>query len=182
MLKSDKNVCLADFEIQGKLGSGSFGIVYKIKYKEDGKIYVLKQVNTAKMSYQEKKEAQKETMIHKTLDNQYIVKYVDHFLESKKINIILEYCDGGDLGKYLKSQMGKNIKEHKIWNFFIQACLGLQYLHTRKILHRDIKTINLFLTKDEFVKIGDLGVAKTMKGMNFAHTLVGTPYYLSPEL
>ena len=105
-----------------------------------------------------------------------------HFLESKKINIILEYCDGGDLGKYLKNQMGKNLKEQKIWHFFIQTCIGLQYLHTRKILHRDIKTINLFLTREGKIKIGDLGVAKTMKGINFAHTLVGTPYYLSPEL
>ena len=78
--------------------------------------------------------------------------------------------------------MGKHLKEPKIWHFFIQTCIGLQYLHTRKILHRDIKTINLFLTKDERVKIGDLGVAKTMKGINFANTLVGTPYYLSPEL
>ena len=78
--------------------------------------------------------------------------------------------------------MGKHLKEQKIWHFFIQTCIGLQYLHTRKILHRDIKTINLFLTRDEKIKIGDLGVAKTMKGVNFAHTLVGTPYYLSPEL
>lgn len=79
--------------------------------------------------------------------------------------------------------MGKNLKENKIWFFFIQACLGMQYLHTRKILHRDIKTINLFMTKDEAIKIGDLGVAKqTIKATDFAHTLVGTPYYLSPEL
>lgn len=182
MLKGDTKLSLSDFEILNKLGSGSFGIVHKVKFKESGKIYVLKQVNTAKMSYQEKKDAQKETVIHKTLDNTYIVKYIDHFLENKKINIILEYWDGGDLGKYLKTQMGKKLKETKIWNFFIQSWLGIQYLHTRKILHRDIKTINFFMMKDDTIKIGDLGVAKAMKGMNFAHTLVGTPYYLSPEL
>ena len=182
MLKADKKLTLKDFEIISKLGSGSFGVVYKVKYKENGKTYVLKQVDTSKMSYQEKKDAQKETVIHKTLSNPYIVRYMAHFMESKKINIILEYCDGGDLGKYLKLQMGKNLKEPKIWNFFIQAWIGMQYLHTRKILHRDIKTINLFMMKNESIKIGDLGVAKSLKGMNFAHTLVGTPYYLSPEL
>lgn len=91
MLKGDTKLSLSDFEILNKLGSGSFGIVHKVKFKESGKIYVLKQVNTAKMSYQEKKDAQKETVIHKTLDNTYIVKYIDHFLENKKINIILEY-------------------------------------------------------------------------------------------
>ena len=61
--------------------------------------------------------------------------------------------------------------------------LGLYYLHSFKILHRDIKTINMFLGKDDKIKIGDLGVAKLLNQTNnFAHTIVGTPYYLSPEL
>lgn len=62
-------------------------------------------------------------------------------------------------------------------------CLGMDYLHTKKILHRDIKTMNIFLNKDESIRIGDLGVAKVLcESMNFAHTMVGTPYYLSPEM
>jgi serine/threonine protein kinase len=89
--------------------------------------------------------------------------------------------DGGDLGQYLKKLDGKLLDEDKIWDFFIQTCLGIQYLHTRKILHRDLKTINLFLTKSGKVKIGDLGVAKEVKESH-THTVVGTPYYLSPEL
>jgi len=103
-------------------------------------------------------------------------------MEDKMINIVLEYWDGGDLAKHIKAQNKKHLNEKDIWKFFIQACLGLQYLHTRKILHRDIKTMNLFLMKDGAVKIGDLGVAKSLQKVNFAHTMVGTPYYLSPEL
>jgi len=62
-------------------------------------------------------------------------------------------------------------------------CLGMLYLHSNKILHRDIKTINMFLSKDNTIKIGDLGVAKMLnQTANMAHTVVGTPYYLSPEL
>ncbi len=62
-------------------------------------------------------------------------------------------------------------------------CLGIQYLHQNRILHRDIKTINMFLAKDDMIKIGDLGVAKMLnQTANMAHTVVGTPYYLSPEL
>jgi NIMA (never in mitosis gene a)-related kinase len=60
--------------------------------------------------------------------------------------------------------------------------MGLEYIHRSKILHRDIKTLNIFLNKDETVKIGDLGVAKVLNANDFAHTMVGTPFYLSPEL
>lgn len=79
--------------------------------------------------------------------------------------------------------MGRALDESKIWKFFIEMCLGLRYLHQNKILHRDIKTINMFLGKDDKIKVGDLGVAKLLnQTQNMAHTIVGTPYYLSPEL
>ena len=58
--------------------------------------------------------------------------------------------------------MGRLLPEAQIWKFFIEMCLGMQYLHSNKVLHRDIKTINMFLTKDNSIKIGDLGVAKEL--------------------
>lgn len=62
-------------------------------------------------------------------------------------------------------------------------CLGLDYIHKKKILHRDIKAMNVFLSKSEKVRIGDLGVAKALaENMDFARTMVGTPFYLSPEM
>jgi len=62
-------------------------------------------------------------------------------------------------------------------------CIGINYLHSNKILHRDIKTINMFLAKGDVIKIGDLGVAKQLEtSLKMASTVVGTPYYLSPEL
>ncbi len=95
----------------------------------------------------------------------------------------MEHCEHGDLGLYLKRQMSRHLAETRIWKFFIEMCLGLQYLHSHKILHRDIKTTNMFLNKEDKIKIGDLGVAKMLnQTANFAHTVVGTPYYLSPEL
>ena len=187
---------LTDYEIQAKLGQGSFGIVYKIKRKcnqslsfscitliADQKIYVLKQIDTSKMSSQMRKEAVHEATILSKINSPYIVKYYDSFTEKSNINIIMEYCENGDLGLYLKRQMGKSLPEQIIWRFFLEMCLGLQYLHSNKILHRDVKTINMFLTKENKIKIGDLGVAKLLnQTANFAHTVVGTPYYLSPEL
>ncbi len=96
----------------------------------------------------------------------------------------MEYCDAGDLGQLFKvnQQLGKYLSEDKIWKFFIQICLGLYHIHTKKILHRDMKSMNIFLTKEDKVKIGDLGVAKVLMQTQFAKTFVGTPYYLSPEI
>lgn len=94
----------------------------------------------------------------------------------------MEFCEGGDLSYFLRMQNKKYLKEEKIWRFFIQICMGLEYIHKNKILHRDIKTLNIFLLKNEMVKIGDLGVAKQLNSNDFAHTMVGTPFYLSPEL
>ena len=103
-----------------------------------------------------------EVKILSKLSNQHIVKYLDSFIEKSILNIVMEHCEGGDLNNYLKVQMGRPMNETKIWSFFIQMCIGLNYLHANKILHRDIKAMNIFLTKDEILRIGDLGVAKVL--------------------
>lgn len=76
----------------------------------------------------------------------------------------------GDLGKKMKSTFSKSknvgLPEKDVWKYFIQICLGLNYIHKRKILHRDIKTINIFLTSENTVRIGDLGVAKVVHLLN----------------
>jgi NIMA (never in mitosis gene a)-related kinase len=128
----------------------------------DLKTYVLKQIDTSKMSMGQKKEAVHEARILAAIDSPFIVKYYDSFTERSTINIIMEYCENGDLGMYMKRQMGRPLGESKIWKFFIEICQGIQYLHANKILHRDIKTINVFLGSGDKVKLGDLGVAKML--------------------
>ena len=121
----------------------------------------------------------------KQLDHKYIVKMQDSFYtpETKTLNLVLDLCENGDLGQYLKKMQGRTLPESRIWKFFIEMCLGIHYLHANKILHRDIKTINMFSAKDDIIKIGDLGVAKQLEtSLKMANTVVGTPYYLSPEL
>ena len=172
---------LANFEEICQIGEGSFGSVFKVRHRKTGDIYVLKKISTTGMSYEDRKDAKQEFLIHKTLKCEYIVKYESHFTDKGFICILLEYMDGGDVGQYLKNLGGMLLDEIKVWDFFIQTCLGVQYLHARKILHRDLKTINLFLNKNGRLKIGDLGVAKEVKGTH-TQTIVGTPYYLSPEL
>ena len=91
-----------DFERISKLGSGSFGVVYTVKRKQDSKIYVLKQIDTKSMSTSQKKEAAFEATILAKINCQYVCKYYDSYMGRDSINIIMEYCPNGDLGKYLK--------------------------------------------------------------------------------
>lgn len=174
---------IKDFEVLNKLGQGSFGTVFKVRRKADKNFYVMKTINISQMDKRGQQEAINEVKILASLDSPYIVKYFDSFIENKTLHIIMEFCDKGDLSQAIRSQMGRLITENKIWKYFIQMCLGLEYIHGRKILHRDIKSLNVFLIRDDVVRIGDLGVAKVLANTAaFAHTMVGTPYYLSPEL
>lgn len=109
-------------------------------------------------------QAMNEVKIMKNIDSEYVVKYFQSFVEKEKLYICMEYCSGGDLAQYLRGQMGKPLPEDTVWKFAIQIMLGLGDLHKKKILHRDIKTMNVFITSNKQVRIGDLGVARTLTG------------------
>lgn len=188
--------CLSDFEQLSRLGSGSFGTVYKVKRKLDGATYVLKNVRIVELSYKEQSDAINEVTILSQLDSLYVVRYYDSFLDGDSLYIVMEYCNRGDLQNLIKKAIEKDmdcLRDHVVWNISLQVILGLYYLHSKKVLHRDLKSANVFLMKSNStaidgspyfqVKIGDLGVAKLLETSTaFAQTIVGTPYYLSPEL
>ena len=93
------------------------------------------------------------------------------------------YCEGGDVYSKIKASKGKNFSEDVILEWLVQMGLALFYLHERKILHRDLKSQNVFLTKNGLIKLGDFGIAKCLDTtLAQAKTFIGTPYYLSPEI
>ena len=176
---------IREYLIQEKLGIGSYGTVYKVIKKNNNNIYVIKQISLFGLSKEEIKDVKLEAKILSAINSIYVVRYFESFEEKNFLNIVMEYCDGGDLGKFIEENKNKNeyINEDLIWKLFIKITLGLAAIHKLKILHRDLKTLNIFLTKELDVKIGDLGVAKILSHSGcFAKTLIGTPYYLSPEL
>lgn len=117
------------------------------------------------------------------MDSKYVIKYYDCFLEDGKLNIVMQYAPNGTLHSRLHVQRGRGLPEDKVWQFFIQALLGLRHVHSKSIIHRDVKSLNLFFDQDDNVLVGDLGIAKVLSpNTMFARTIVGTPYYLSPEL
>ena len=176
---------IREYKIQKRLGIGSYGTVYQVSHKDTNQIYVIKQISLYDLTQEEISNVKMEAKILKTINSKYVVKYFDSFEENNHLNIVMEYCNGGDLGEYLDSKKEKNekISEDLVWLIFIKITLGLAAIHKLKILHRDLKTLNIFLCNNLEIKIGDLGVAKILNNSgSFAKTLIGTPYYLSPEL
>ena len=176
----------AKYKIIKALGEGSFGKAYLASVDNDEKKYVIKQVLIQGMTDQEKKETLNEAIILKKLDHPNIIKFKEVFIQRKPVealNIVTEYADGGDLEQKIKEQKNKPFTEAEILDYFTQICLALQHLHKKKIIHRDLKSGNVFLMKSGIVKLGDFGISKGLKSSrDKAVTMVGTPYYLSPEI
>uniref|UniRef100_W5MTR5 non-specific serine/threonine protein kinase n=1 Tax=Lepisosteus oculatus TaxID=7918 RepID=W5MTR5_LEPOC len=166
-----------------KIGEGSFGKAILVKSKEDGKQYVIKEINISKMSNKERQESRREVAVLANMKHPNIVQYRESFEETGCLYIVMDYCEGGDLFKRINAQKGVLFSEDQIMDWFVQICLALKHVHDRKILHRDIKSQNIFLTKDGTIQLGDFGIARVLNStVELARTCIGTPYYLSPEI
>ncbi|XP_027491413.1 serine/threonine-protein kinase Nek1 isoform X7 [Corapipo altera] len=166
-----------------KIGEGSFGKAILVKAKENGQQYVIKEINISKMSNKEREESRREVAVLANMKHPNIVLYRESFEENGCLYIVMDYCEGGDLFKKINAQKGVLFSEDQILDWFVQICLALKHIHDRKILHRDIKSQNIFLTKDGTIQLGDFGIARVLNSTaELARTCIGTPYYLSPEI
>jgi serine/threonine protein kinase len=176
---------LNDFEQVKELGKGAFGTVTLVKRISDSTMYAMKTVKIAKMNAKDRENALNEVRMLASVRHQNIIDFKDAFFdeESLTLNIIMEVAEEGDLASKIKKH--RNIKtlinESEIWSYLIQIIQGLQALHEKKIMHRDLKSANVFLNKSGVIKLGDLNVSKVAK-MGLCYTQTGTPYYASPEV
>ena len=174
-----------DFTIIKKLGSGAFSTVSLVTRKQDQKIYALKCVQISKLSPIERQNSLNEIRLLASINHKNIISYKESFYneENQTLNIILEYADDGDLQTKIisKKKFGCFFEEKTIWSIFIQMVKGLNELHQRKIIHRDLKSANIFLMKNGVCKLGDLNVAKVVEN-ELLRTQTGTPYFASPEI
>ena len=176
---------VSDFKIIKELGKGSYGTVYTVKSLINSNIYVMKKMELNHLNPRQQVECYREVSILKKVSHKNIIKYYSSFLEKNILYIIMEYAELGDLYSLIKhyKKHSKFFSELDLWKISSEILSGLDYLHTHNIIHRDIKCLNLFITKDRHIKIGDLGVsAFSSGGENFHYTRVGTPLYISPEL
>lgn len=187
------------------IGKGSFAAVYKGKNIDNDKAVAIKIIDIDRLvktgSDKKKVDINREIDVMKGMKHPNIVELYDVYkgkdrLEGSNNNSVnpddiylcLEYCDHGDLHKYLSKCPGKKLSEQKVRYFMIQLASGLKYIRSKQILHRDLKPHNLLLSKaspdsnDLILKIADFGFAKFMENQSLTDTICGSPLYMAPEL
>ncbi|KAH7971458.1 hypothetical protein HPB49_024303 [Dermacentor silvarum] len=151
--------------------------------KSTGRKVVIKHIPVQQMSKEEKEGSLNEAKVLAMLHHPNIIAYYDSFLEEKSLAIVMEYAPGGNLYDYLKQRGRALLSEREVLSYFAQVLLALEHVHSRKILHRDLKTQNLLLNQcRSIVKVGDFGISKILSSKSKAESLVGTPNNLSPEV
>ncbi|KAL7638877.1 UNVERIFIED_CONTAM: hypothetical protein RMT77_010411 [Armadillidium vulgare] len=170
-----------------KIGCGTFGEAWLVNSVCSGRSYVMKEVKVTDLSEDELEKTQREASVLARCKHINIIRYKESFLIGSPLTmcLVMEYADGGDLFEKVKQAktLRKLIPEVSIMSWFIQIIFAVQYLHRNNILHRDLKTQNIFLTHKNIVKVGDFGIARFLRTkQELATTAIGTPYYLSPEI
>ena len=157
------------------IGKGGSGRVFKAINTITGQIVAIKQI---KISKQNEKLLTSEINFFQSIKHKNILEYIEHFEENNYMNIILNYIEGGSLADIIKKT--KNLSEKLLKKIIYNILKGLKYLHSQKIIHRDIKGANILLEKNGIPKIADFGVTKIED--NKFKSFVGTPYWMAPEM
>uniref|UniRef100_A0A452IK55 non-specific serine/threonine protein kinase n=1 Tax=Gopherus agassizii TaxID=38772 RepID=A0A452IK55_9SAUR len=168
------------WEIVGELGDGAFGKVYKAKNKETGALAAAKVIEAK--SDEELEDYMVEIEILATCDHPYIVKLLGAFYHDSKLWIMIEFCPGGAVDAVML-ELDRGLTEPQIQVICRQMLEALVYLHSKKIIHRDLKAGNVLLTQDGDIKLADFGVsAKNIKTLQRRDSFIGTPYWMAPEV
>ncbi|CAF4949778.1 serine/threonine-protein kinase 3 isoform X2 [Pieris napi] len=166
------------FDIICKLGEGSYGSVYKALHKESEQVLAIKQVPVDT----DLQEIIKEISIMQQCDSPYVVKYYGSYFKNTDLWIVMEYCGAGSVSDIMRLRK-KTLSEDEIATILCDTLKGLEYLHRRRKIHRDIKAGNILLNMEGHAKLADFGVAGQLTDtMAKRNTVIGTPFWMAPEV
>ncbi|XP_071541230.1 serine/threonine-protein kinase 3 isoform X5 [Panulirus ornatus] len=166
------------FDIICKLGEGSYGSVYKALHKESGQVLAIKQVPIDT----DLQEIIKEISIMQQCDSHHVVKYYGSYFKDSDLWIVMEYCGAGSVSDIMRLRK-KTLTEEEIATVVLDTLRGLEYLHLRRKIHRDIKAGNILLNTQGHAKLADFGVAGQLSDtMAKRNTVIGTPFWMAPEV
>ncbi|XP_023638515.1 serine/threonine-protein kinase ATG1a isoform X2 [Capsella rubella] len=174
---------VGDYELGPRIGSGSFAVVWLAKHRSSGFEVAVKEIDKKLLSPKVRDNLLKEISILRTIDHPNIIRFYESIETGDRIYLVLEYCSGGDLAGYI-NRHGK-VPEAVAKHFMRQLALGLQVLHEKHFIHRDLKPQNLLLSSKEvtpLLKIGDFGFARSLTPESMAETFCGSPLYMAPEI
>ena len=175
----DETVSLNDLIFIKDLGKGNYGYVSQVMNKRTKFPYAIKAINKNRIKIEKMQiNIQLEKEILLKIDHPFIVKLVKCLEDEKYIYFLMEYLKGKELFQVIRD-IGLLNKEQT--NFFIASMLiAINYLHTRKIIYRDIKPENIVVTRNGYIKLIDFGTAKEIEDRT--KTIIGTPHYMAPEI
>ena len=182
------NLAAAKFHAYEKvrlLGRGQHGAAVLLRSPDGGDVVVAKQVATEGLGPSELEKVESEVRILQRFSHANVVSYFCCFLHEETLSIVMEYCDGGTLAEAISAhaERSEHFATALVATWAKQLGGAVQHVHAHRVLHRDIKTANVFLTAQRQIKLGDFGISRVMgTHTNLAETVCGTPYYLSPEL
>lgn len=161
------------------LGKGAYGEVQLVQHVRSKFLYALKMIRKSSLSYHNPIEIfLREISVHKSLIHPNITRLYDHLEDRHGIYLILEYVEKGNLYGLLKKKI--RLQEPEACEIFKQACVGVGFLHNNNIIHRDIKSENLLISRDDIIKLCDFGWCAI--GLEPRATFCGTADYMAPEM
>ena len=176
------------FTVVDQLGAGAFGRALLCRDKSTREFVVIKEIRCADKAARD--EARREAELLRKHSHPNVCRLIASFSsdEQKRFYLVLEHCDGGDLSQSIAKRRTERrpYPEHEAASIFVMVTLALRHVHARRIVHRDVKAANVFLTKKGVAKLGDFGVSRQLDvsggATQLASTRIGTPYYLAPEI